>query len=112
MTRRISPPTVFLALLGIFVLCYASALRSSYGFTDDYSVLMGAVRGTPDVNVAIAGGRPAYAFLLRVFFAPLREVVAERFFEPFAGLTDIVPAALGEEVVVHGAIALARRKLG
>jgi len=32
-------------------------------------------------------------------------------FEPFRGLTDIVPAALGEEVVVHGRIALARKKL-
>jgi glucokinase len=29
-----------------------------------------------------------------------------------AGLTEIVPAALGEEVVVHGTLALARRKLG
>ena len=29
--------------------------------------------------------------------------------EAFAGLTDIVPAALGEEVVVHGALALARQ---
>jgi glucokinase len=33
-------------------------------------------------------------------------------FRPFQGLTEIVPAALGEEVVVHGALALARRKLG
>jgi glucokinase len=48
----------------------------------------------------------------RLLFAPLRELVAERVFEPFAGLTDIVPAALGEEVVVHGAIALARKRLG
>ena len=31
--------------------------------------------------------------------------VAERVFRPFAGLTDIVPAALGEEVVVPGALA-------
>ncbi len=45
-------------------------------------------------------------------FEPLRHAVAGRVFRPFAGLTDIVPAALGEEVVVHGAIALARRKLG
>jgi glucokinase len=45
-------------------------------------------------------------------FEPLRQLVAGRVFKPFAGLTDIVPAALGEEVVVHGAIALARRKLG
>lgn len=47
-----------------------------------------------------------------LFFAPLRAEVARRVFRPFAGLTDIVPAALGEEVVVHGALALARQKLG
>ncbi|HZU39055.1 MAG TPA: ROK family protein [Gemmataceae bacterium] len=47
-----------------------------------------------------------------LFFAPLRQRVAECVFGPFAGLTDIVPAALGEEVVVHGALALARRHLG
>jgi glucokinase len=46
-----------------------------------------------------------------MFFAPLRRFVAERVFKPFAGLTDIVPAALAEEVVVHGAIALARKRL-
>jgi glucokinase len=48
----------------------------------------------------------------RMLFAPLRKRVAERVFKPFAGLTDVVPAGLGEEVVVHGAIALARRKVG
>jgi glucokinase len=37
--------------------------------------------------------------------------VAERVFKPFAGLTEIVPAALGEEVVVHGALALARKRM-
>jgi glucokinase len=47
-----------------------------------------------------------------LFFAPLRRMVAERVFRPFEGLTDIVPAALGEEVVVHGAIALARKRTG
>ena len=47
-----------------------------------------------------------------LLFQPLRRLVAERVFKPFAGLTDIVPAALGEEVVVHGAIALARKRLG
>ncbi|WP_088252147.1 ROK family protein [Fimbriiglobus ruber] len=47
-----------------------------------------------------------------MFFAPLRRAVAEREFAAFAGLTDIVPAALGEEVVIHGALALARQKLG
>jgi glucokinase len=47
----------------------------------------------------------------KLLFEPLRRLVAERVFKPFAGLTDIVPAALGEEVVVHGAVALARRRL-
>lgn len=43
-----------------------------------------------------------------VLFEPLRKKVAERAFAPFAGCYDIVPAALGEEVVVHGALALAK----
>ncbi len=47
-----------------------------------------------------------------LFFDPIRRYVAERGMSAFAGLTDIVPAALGEEVVVHGALALARQKLG
>ena len=47
-----------------------------------------------------------------LFFEPLRRRVAERVFVPFAGLTEIVPASLGEAVVVHGALALAGRKLG
>jgi glucokinase len=46
-----------------------------------------------------------------LLFQPLRQMIAERVFKPFAGLTDIMPAALGEEVVVHGAIALARKRL-
>jgi glucokinase len=47
-----------------------------------------------------------------MFFAPLREELASYYpFSPFAGLTDIVPAAMGEEVVVHGALALVRQKL-
>jgi glucokinase len=47
-----------------------------------------------------------------LYFQPLREYVASNVFPPFRGLTDIVSAALGEEVVVHGALALARQKLG
>lgn len=45
----------------------------------------------------------------QLLFEPLRRLVAERVFQPFANCYDIVPAALGEEVVVHGALALARR---
>jgi glucokinase len=48
----------------------------------------------------------------KLLFAPLRRLVGERVFKPFADCYDIVPAALGEEVVVHGALALARRRLG
>jgi glucokinase len=44
-----------------------------------------------------------------LLFGPLRQLVAERVFAPFAGCYDIVPAQLGEEVVVHGALALARQ---
>jgi glucokinase len=43
--------------------------------------------------------------------APLRQRVDSIVFKPFAGCYDIVAAALGEEVVVHGALALAQRKL-
>jgi glucokinase len=46
-----------------------------------------------------------------LLFEPLRRLVEQRVFKPFAGLTDIVPASLGEEVVVHGAIALAHKRL-
>ena len=46
------------------------------------------------------------------FFDPIRRYVAERGMAALAGLTDIVPAALGEEVVIHGALALARKKFG
>ena len=38
---------------------------------------------------------------------PIRELVEAEVFPPFRGSFDIVPAALGEEVVVHGALALA-----
>lgn len=48
----------------------------------------------------------------KLFFKPLRKLVAERAFAPFAKLTKVVPAALGESVVVHGALALARQRFG
>src|SRR5205823_13285352 len=48
----------------------------------------------------------------KLLFEPLRKMVAERVFKPFAGCYEIVPAALGEEVVVHGALALAWQRLG
>jgi glucokinase len=44
-----------------------------------------------------------------ILFEPLRKLVAERVFKPFADSYEIVPALLGEEMVVHGALALARQ---
>jgi glucokinase len=57
-------------------------------------------------RIVIGGG-----VSLSLSFDTLRQDVALEVFRPFAGLTDIVPAALGEEVVIHGALALARQKL-
>ncbi len=45
------------------------------------------------------------------FFVPLRVEVARYVFPPLIDTYAIVPAALGEEVVVHGAIAAARDAL-
>jgi glucokinase len=47
----------------------------------------------------------------KLLFEPLRQRVAERVFQPFAGYYDIVAADLGEEVVVHGSLALARKRM-
>ncbi len=42
-----------------------------------------------------------------LLFAPLRREVERHMFPPFRGYCEIVPADLGEEVVVHGALLLA-----
>jgi glucokinase len=42
------------------------------------------------------------------WFEPIRRRVEQDVFAPFRGGFDIVPAALGEEVVIQGALALAR----
>jgi glucokinase len=44
-------------------------------------------------------------------FRPLRARVKNRVFAPFSGCFDLVPAALGEEVVVHGALIWACQSL-
>jgi glucokinase len=45
------------------------------------------------------------------WLGPIRSLVNRDVFASFRGSFDIVPAALGEEVVVHGALALARESL-
>ncbi|MEO0557696.1 MAG: ROK family protein [Bacteroidota bacterium] len=42
-----------------------------------------------------------------LFFGPVRRAASEYVFPPLRDAVEIVPAALGEEVVVHGALALA-----
>jgi glucokinase len=42
-----------------------------------------------------------------MFFAPLREAVSAYVFPPLRGQYEVQPAALGELVVVHGALAIA-----
>ena len=43
-----------------------------------------------------------------ILFEPLKREVAKQVFAPFADSYVIVPAALGEDVVIHGALKLAR----
>jgi glucokinase len=45
------------------------------------------------------------------WFDGIRKIVDRSVFPPFRGSFEIVPAALGEEVVIHGALALARDAL-
>jgi len=58
----------------------------------------------PEV-VVIGGGVPLSGEHL--YFTPLREEVDRYVFPPLGDRFEIVPAALGEEVVVHGALTLA-----
>jgi glucokinase len=55
--------------------------------------------------VVLGGGVPQAGEAL--FFAPLRAEVERYVFPPLGGRSRIVPAALGEAVVVHGALAVA-----
>jgi glucokinase len=45
------------------------------------------------------------------WFEPIRRIIDRDVFPSFRGRFDVVPATLGEEVVVHGALALARDAL-
>lgn len=90
-----------------------------------------ALKGDPDSSAILDRARTAVAFALAqaitllaprrvvlgggvslvgeaAWFDPIRRLVERDVFAPFLGHFDIVPAALGEEVVVHGALALAR----
>jgi glucokinase len=55
--------------------------------------------------VVVGGGVPLLGE--KPFYAPLRQAVARYVFPPLAGNYEIVAPALGEAMVVHGALALA-----
>jgi glucokinase len=59
--------------------------------------------------VVVGGGVPLAGEAM--FFAPLRREVTRYVFPPLAKTYAIVPAAMGEEVVIHGALAVASRAL-
>lgn len=56
-------------------------------------------------RVVIGGGVPLAGE--KLFFAPLRRDIQRYVFPPLKDAFDLVPAELGEEVVLHGALALA-----
>ncbi len=57
-------------------------------------------------NIVVIGGGVSLAGE-ELFFDPLRRYVNRYVFPPLKGTFKIVPSTLGEEVVVHGALALA-----
>ena len=57
-------------------------------------------------EIVIIGGGVSLAGE-KVFFEPVRESAGDYTFPPLSGSYDIVPAQLGEEVVLYGALAVA-----
>ena len=57
-------------------------------------------------NVVVVGGGVALAGE-KLFFTPLRRAVERYVFPPLRGAYNLLPAALDEQVVVHGALAIA-----
>jgi glucokinase len=86
----------------------AEALRVMDETTDALSVGIANVIALLHPERVILGG--GVSLMGPLFWGPLREKVARRAFGPFAGRFELVPAALGEEVVVVGAVELALRR--
>jgi glucokinase len=57
-------------------------------------------------NVVVIGGGVSLSGD-DLFWTPLRHAVRRYVFPPLVGSFEILPAELGEDVVVHGALALA-----
>ena len=86
-----------LALLDQACRALAFALRQAVALVAPQRIILGG-------GVSLIGDR--------LWFEPLRRLVDAEVFPPFRTAFDIVPAALGEEVVVHGALELARDAVG
>lgn len=86
-----------LALLDRACRALAFALRQAVALVAPRRIILGG-------GVSLIGDR--------LWFEPLRRLVDAEVFPPFRTAFDIVPAALGEEVVVHGALELARDAVG
>ena len=95
------------------------------------SVAAAAAAGDPQAGAILESSRAAFAFALtqaiallaprrivigggvsligeRDWFIPIRTLTDRDVFPPFQRSYDIVAATLGEDVVVHGALAIAR----
>lgn len=62
-------------------------------------------------SVVVVGGGVALVGE-ELWFRPLRQYVRQYGFPPMVGTFEVVPAQLGEEVVLHGALALAASQCG
>jgi glucokinase len=111
-----------------------AVLRQARGNPDEITGVMiaqEAQAGDPESSAILDRARTAVAFALTqaitllaprrivlgggvslvgeaLWLEPIRHLIERDVFQPFRGHFDIVPAALGEEVVVYGALALAR----
>ena len=98
-------------LSGRMVVAAASGNRAAAGIlaralqTFGWAIAQMITLVAPQV-VVVGGGVPQAGEA--IFFAPLRREVARYVFPPLAHAYAIVAAELGEEVVVHGALAVAR----
>jgi glucokinase len=86
----------------------AESLRILDETTEALAVAIGNVVTLLHPERVIVGG--GVAMMGTLFWGPLRGKVARRAFGPFAGKWELVPSALGEEVVVIGAVECALRR--
>ncbi len=80
----------------------ADAVDLIDGTADNFAVALCNVISLLNPDRIVVGG--GVSLMGETFLAPLRRSVARRVFQPYAGRCEIVPAALGENVVLTGAL--------